>query len=231
MFFPYRDDNPTNTTPYVTIGLIALNVLIYLIVTVGGTGAYRYAVLNYGLIPAELVHFHNYLPSTAVPPVANLITALFVHGGFMHVAGNMWFLWIFGDNVEDRMGHVRYLVFYILAGITASLLHVALFSGSTAPVIGASGAISGVLGAYAVLYPHARIRTFVFIIIYLDFIKIPAVIFIGIWIIFQVVSGLFSLGQGGGAGVAWFAHVGGFLFGLYALRFFVRKKTLSRQAN
>jgi len=92
MFFPYRDDNPTNTTPYVTIGLIALNVLIYLIVTVGGTGAYRYAVINYGLIPVELVHFHNLWPSIAVPPAVNLVTALFVHGGFMHVAGNMWFL-------------------------------------------------------------------------------------------------------------------------------------------
>ena len=224
MFFPYRDENPTDTRPYVTIGLITLNVLIYLLVSVGGTDTYRFAVLNYGLIPVELVHFHNYFPSTAVLPVANLITALFMHGGFMHLAGNIWFLWIFGDNVEDRMGHVRYLIFYILAGIAASLLHVALFPGSNAPVIGASGAISGVLGAYAVLYPHARIRTFVFIIIYLDFIKIPAVVFIGIWILFQVVSGLLSMGQGGSGGVAWFAHVGGFLFGLCAFRFFVGKK-------
>jgi len=231
VFFPYRDDNPIDSRPYVTIGLIALNILIYLFVSVGGSDTYRFAVINYGLIPAELTHFHNFYPSTAVPPIANLVTALFMHGSFMHLAGNMWFLWIFGDNVEDRLGHFRYLVFYILAGIAASLLHVALFSESIAPVIGASGAISGVLGAYAVLYPNARIRTFVFIFIYLDFIKVPAVLFIGIWIIFQVASGLFSLGHGGSGGVAWFAHVGGFLFGVYALRFFIGKKVLFCQGE
>lgn len=231
MFFPYRDDNPTETRPYVTIGLIALNILIYLIVSAGGSDLYRYAVINYGLIPVELVYFHNFFPSTAVPPIANLLTSLFMHGSFMHLAGNMWFLWIFGDNVEDRLGHFRYLIFYILAGVAASLLHVALFSDSNAPVIGASGAISGVLGAYAVLYPNARIRTFVFIFIYLDFIKIPALIFIGIWIVFQMASGLLSMGHGGSGGVAWFAHVGGFLFGLASLRFFIGKITLFRQGN
>ncbi len=231
MFFPYRDDNPTEKKPYVTIGLIVLNVVIYLIVYAGGNELYVYAVINYGLIPVELVHFHNFFPSTAVPPIANLLTALFMHGSFMHLAGNMWFLWIFGDNVEDTLGHFRYLIFYILAGIAASLLHVALFSSSNAPVIGASGAISGVLGAYAILYPNARIRTFVFIFIYLDFIKIPALIFIGIWIAFQVVSGLIALGHGGSEGVAWFAHVGGFFFGLFILRLFTNKKTQLRHGD
>ncbi len=231
MFFPYRDDNPTVTIPYVTIGLIVLNVLIFLIISAGGIRMYRFSVINYGLIPVELVHLQNFDPSTAIPPVANLITALFIHGGFLHLAGNMWFLWIFGDNVEDRLGHFRYLIFYILAGIAASLLHVAFFPESTAPVIGASGAISGVLGAYAVLYPHARVRTFVFIFFFFTTIMVPAAIFIGIWILFQVVSGLLSLGTAGSGGVAWFAHLGGFLFGLYGLRLFTGKKTLLRQAD
>ncbi len=228
MIFPYRDDNPTLTFPWVTVGLIVMNVLIYLIMSAGGSRFFRYTVINYGLIPVELVHFQNYFPSTAVPPALNLVTALFVHGGFMHLAGNMWFLWIFGDNVEDRLGHFRYLVFYILAGIAASLLHVAFFPDSTAPVIGASGAISGILGAYAILFPHARIRTIVFIFFFFDFIMVRSIIFIGIWILFQAVSGLFALGTGGNGGVAWFAHLGGFIFGIYMLWFFIGKKSLSR---
>ena len=228
MFFPYRDDNPTATLPYVTIGLIVVNTLIYLFVTAGGAESYRYAVINFGLIPTELVHLQNYSPSTAVSPVLNLITALFMHGSFMHLAGNMWFLWIFGDNVEDRLGHFRYLLFYLLAGIGASLLHVALFPGSEVPVIGASGAISGVMGAYLLLYPRAQIRTFVFFIVFATVIKVPSLVFIGVWIVFQVISGVLSAGTGGGAGVAWFAHVGGFLFGLYGLRLFAGKKTLSQ---
>ncbi|NOZ13016.1 MAG: rhomboid family intramembrane serine protease [Acidobacteria bacterium] len=226
MFFPYRDDNPAETVPYVTIGLIVLNTLIFIIMYAGGAGVYRFSVINYGLIPAELTHFQNMYPSVAIPPALSLITSLFIHGGFLHLAGNMWFLWIFGDNVEDRLGHFRYFIFYILAGIFASLLHVAFFPDSVIPVIGASGAISGVLGAYAVFYPHARIRTFIFIFFFFTTIMVPAAVFIGIWIFFQAISGILSLGTAGGGGVAWFAHLGGFLFGIYALRFFTGKKRL-----
>ncbi len=231
MFFPYRDDNPANTVPYVTIGLILLNILIFISMHAQGSDVYRFSIINYGLIPVELTHFQNIYPSVAISPVLSLITSLFVHGGILHLAGNMWFLWIFGDNVEDQLGHFRYFIFYIFAGIFASLLHVAFFPSSVAPVIGASGAISGVLGAYAVFFPYARIRTFIFIFFFFTTVMVPAVVFVGIWILFQALSGLLSLGTAGGGGVAWFAHLGGFLFGIYALRFFDGKKRLLRQED
>ena len=223
MFFPYRDDNPTVRKPVVTIGLIAVNILVYLFFAVQGPLAYRQAILNLGVIPVELVHMKNLIISTSLPPIVTLVTSMFTHADLMHLAGNMWFLWIFGDNVEDRLGHVPFLGFYLLSGLVATLFHILFNASSVMPVVGASGAISGVLGAYAILFPHARIRTFIFIIIFFDIVMVPAVFFIGIWILFQVINGLLSLGMEGG-GVAWFAHIGGFVFGLYGLRFFVRKR-------
>ena len=222
MFFPYKDDNPTVRPPVVTIALIAVNVLVYIFFAFQGPMVYREAILNLGIIPAELMHMQNLIISPTLPPVANLLTSMFTHADLIHLAGNMWFLWLFGDNVEDRLGHAPYLLFYLLSGLVATFFHVLFNFTSLVPVVGASGAISGILGAYAVLFPHARVRTFVFIFIFIDIIMIPAVFFIGFWILFQVINGLLSLGATGG-GVAWFAHIGGFVFGLYGLRLFVRK--------
>lgn len=222
MFFPFRDDNPTVRQPVVTIGLIAINVMVYLFFLFQGEPAYRQAIINLGLIPVEFTHMRNLYLSPSIHPFFNLFTTMFTHADFLHLAGNMWFLWIFGDNVEDRMGRVKFLLFFLLSGLVATLVHVIFNLSSAVPVVGASGAVSGVLGAYMVLFPQARVRTFIFIFIFIDIVMIPAVFFIGLWIAFQVINGLLSLGAGGG-GVAWFAHIGGFLFGLYGLKLFVRK--------
>ncbi len=227
MIFPFRDENPVSRTPVVTIGLIAVNVLVYLIFLSKGMEGYRRGIIELGLIPVELTHMRNLMGSTLLPPPATLFTSLFVHADFLHLAGNMWFLWLFGDNVEDRMGRFRFLMFYLASGVVASLAHVLFFSGAAIPVIGASGAVSGVLGAYALMFPRARVRTFIFIFIFIDIVMIPALVFIGFWILFQVFNGLISLGAGGG-GVAWFAHVGGFVFGLYGLRLFMGKESRPR---
>lgn len=228
MFFPYRDDNPTSRTPVVTIGIIALNILVYLLFLSQGMEGYRRGIIEMGLIPVELTHMRNLVGSTLLPPPVNLFTSLFVHADLLHLAGNMWFLWLFGDNVEDRMGRLRFLLFYLAAGIVASLAHVLFFAGAAIPVVGASGAVSGILGAYALLFPRARVRTFIFIFIFIDIVMIPAMVFIGFWVLFQVFNGLLSLGAGGG-GVAWFAHIGGFVFGLYGLRLFIDKQSRPEQ--
>ncbi len=220
---PLRDANPTSAVPVVTIGLIVLNSMtfIYELSLKDGLDAF---IRAYGMVPREVV-FSYVLPGgiweNAITP---MITSLFLHGGWMHLVGNMWFLWIFGDNVEDRIGPVRFLIFYILCGMAASLAHVINSPMSTIPTIGASGAISGVLGAYLVVFPHARVLTLFIIVVIVRIVEVPAFIFLIFWIGFQVLSAHASSGvYNEPGGVAWWAHIGGFAIGAGLIWIFKRR--------
>ncbi len=155
--------------------------------------------------------------------IARLTTSMFLHGGWLHVLGNMLYLWIFGDNVEDRLGHFRYLIFYLLTGYVATLSHVFLYPLSDVPLIGASGAVAGILGAYLILYPRARVLTLVFIFVFIQIVPIPAVIFLGIWFLMQLLSGVAGLSSQAVQGVAFWAHVGGFAAGMLLVALFARR--------
>ncbi len=216
---PLKDDNPTTITPAVTVGLIVVNVLVFAYQASLGRAGEAF-VYTFGAVPAAL--FGGESPS-ALPPTVTLFTAMFVHGGFMHVGGNMLYLWIFGNNVEDAMGHGRFIVFYALCGVAAAYAHALTAPTSGVPMIGASGAISGVLGAYLLLFPHARVLTLIPLGFFTRLVYVPAGFVLGFWIVIQLLSGSLSLGRGGG-GVAWFAHVGGFLAGMALVHVFVRRK-------
>jgi membrane associated rhomboid family serine protease len=220
---PLRDDNPTSITPVITVGLIAMNVVVFLYQLSLGPQGERLLVYQYGSIPAVIFGAQN-LPTDVqvIPPTLSLFTSMFLHGGFMHLIGNMLYLWIFGNNIEDAMGHVRYVVFYLVTGLAASLAHAFTNPGSIVPAIGASGAISGVLGAYLMLYPRAQVLILIPIGFFSRLMYVPAGVALGIWFLFQLVSGGLSAGQPGG-GVAWFAHIGGFLAGMLLVGVFKRR--------
>jgi membrane associated rhomboid family serine protease len=217
---PYRDDNPTSTFPLVTIGLIALNIAIYLWEMFSPAGGQQ-IVRFYGAIPHNLLTFEKTQP---LHPVATVFSSMFLHGGLFHLGGNMLYLWIFGNNIEDRLGHVRFLAFYLLSGIVAAYAHTISEPNSVIPMIGASGAVSGVLGAYLLLFPRARVHVLVFFIYFVQVIKVPALIVIGFWAIIQFGSGIITKGVASQGGVAWFAHIGGFLFGLITIKLWLHKK-------
>jgi len=209
---PLKDNIPSSRTPVITIGLIVVNVLVYLNqLTLPPRAAVRFVYL-YGLIPLEISSGDLMVPHP-VPLYGTILTSMFVHGGLFHLAGNMLYLWIFGDNVEDRLGRFRFLLFYLLSGVGAAAAQILSDPHSKIPMVGASGAISGVLGAYLLLYPHARVVTLVFFGWLVRVIEIRALIVLGFWIVVQLVSGLLTWGAQVG-GVAWFAHVGGFVAGL-----------------
>jgi membrane associated rhomboid family serine protease len=209
---PLKDNIPSSRTPVITIGLIVINVLVYLNqLTLPPRAAVRFVYL-YGLIPLEISSGDLMVPHP-VPLYGTILTSMFVHGGLFHLAGNMLYLWIFGDNVEDSLGRVRYLLFYLLSGVGAAAAQILSDPHSKIPMVGASGAISGVLGAYLLLYPHARVVTLVFFGWLVRVIEIRALVVLGFWIVVQLVSGLLTWGAQVG-GVAWFAHVGGFVAGL-----------------
>ncbi|MFZ3122645.1 MAG: rhomboid family intramembrane serine protease [Thermodesulfovibrionales bacterium] len=212
--FPFKDDNPTQTFPFVTIGIITINILAYLWEIISPAGE-RYIIYNYGAIPSGLLSLEK---TQALHPIATVFSSMFLHGGLLHVGGNMLYLWIFGDNIEDRLGHFRFLLFYLVSGIIASYAHAISSPSSTVPMIGASGAVAGVLGAYVLLFPHARVHTLIFFGFFIQVIKIPALIVIGFWAIIQFVNGILSQGLLPQGGVAWFAHIGGFLTGLLTIK-------------
>jgi membrane associated rhomboid family serine protease len=209
MFIPLRDENPSRTFPITNITLILLNVAIYLYQFSLPNFALKLFVLGNATIPARVPAFFTGQVSFEAAFLP-LLTSIFLHAGFLHLAGNMLFLWIFGDNVEDFFGHFSYLVFYLACGIGAGILHILFNFQSTLPALGASGAISGVMGAYLVLYPRERILTLVFIFL----IPIPAVVILGYWFALQFLSGLGAIGSAASGGVAWWAHIGGFLLGM-----------------
>ena len=215
---PIRDTIPTKTYPIVNNALIAINVVFFLVELSHGPGLERF-IYTYGLVPARYTVPHIASYFTTVQQLASLITFMFLHGGFWHLLGNMWSLYIFGDNIEERLGPLRYLAFYMICGLASGLSHLAINSHSTMPTIGASGAIAGVMGAYFILFPKAKILTLIPIFFIPYFIEIPAFFFLGIWFVFQFLSAAGSHGQM--AGIAWWAHIGGFIFGIIFLKLFL----------
>jgi membrane associated rhomboid family serine protease len=244
--FPLRDNIPTERFPVVTVAFIVINVIAYFFWQKGGitlgdpsSAHYQENLVRFGAIPFEITHPGEQcvpgdttfvcsdaygarydLPATWI----TLFTSMFMHGGLLHLGGNMLFLWIFGNNVEDSMGPVKFLIFYLLGGLAAAALQVAIGPDSTVPNIGASGAIAGVLGGYLILFPRARVVTVIFIIFFFTIVELPALLILGFWFVQQVLFGYFDLGSAGAnSGVAYFAHIGGFAFGLLCIRLFAHR--------
>jgi membrane associated rhomboid family serine protease len=215
---PLKDDIPSYRAPIVTVALISVNCLIYFYLASWGR-EFQLAVVKWGAIPYELTHGQELTPDLAFSIPLSLFSSMFMHGGFLHLAGNMLYLWIFGDNVEDKLGHVKFIIFYLLCGLAATLTHVLTTPNSQIPMVGASGAIAGVLGAYMIRFPRARILTLIFFGLFIRIVRIPALFVLGFWFILQLLYGLPSLGSVGG-GVAWFAHVGGFIAGIFLFKLF-----------
>jgi membrane associated rhomboid family serine protease len=238
LFFPLRDLNPTERFPVVTVGLIALNVLVFLYELALGSrlGAF---IAAYGVVPYEITHFADLVgtdPETSIvhfpgPPIPQLtlFSSMFIHGGLLHIIGNMLYLWIFGNNIEDILGPVKFLLFYLVCGLAAAFAQIIPNPNSTVPMVGASGAVAGVLGAYLIAYPHARVLTLVFLFIFIRVMMIPAGVLLAFWFIIQAFSGVASLGVKGG-GVAWFAHIGGFIAGVVLIRLMAAQQ-LARRRN
>ncbi len=236
---PLYDENPTETTPFVTIALIVINIVVYFVVQPALGAGIRLslhipghwvivtgreaAAWMWGAIPYEIFHGRELTPHYWVPMPLTLLTCMFLHGGIFHLGGNMLYLWIFGNNVEDVLGHLRFLLFYLLCGVLATLAHAVTVPNSMLPLIGASGAISGVLGAYMLRFPTARIKTLIILIIFITTVDIPAFFFIGLWFFMQFINGTASLGMGQTGGVAWFAHIGGFLAGILLFSLFPKR--------
>jgi len=218
---PIHDDNPTRSFSYVTAALIVANVLILFFephLGMGNSPEVQAFFYKWGLVPWEVVHGHPVafreclgacFPDKNV--YLSILTSMFLHAGPVHLVGNMLFLWIFGNNIEDTLGRVAFIAFYLICGVLAALAHVALNPSSLFPTIGASGAVAGVLGAYVILFPRAKVLTGIVLIVYIQFIRLPAIVVLGLWFVFQLFTGAFQ--QIGGGGVAWAAHVGGFAAG------------------
>jgi len=239
--FPYKDDNPTDLPSVVTIGIIAANVLAWLLIQgMGVAEPLARSVCDLGLVPGELLQ--TVKPGTGVelapglfclvdvqPHYSTLITSMFMHGGWFHLIGNMVFLWVFGNNIEDVMGHVRFVVFYLVCGIAAAATQMLIGPNSIVPMVGASGAISGVLGAYLLLYPRVRVHTLLFLGFYVTTVALPAYVMLGYWAILQLFGGLVALSGVDRGGTAFFAHIGGFVAGLVLIRFFASEDALRRR--
>ncbi len=220
---PLRDDNPAETKPVLTVALIAINVLVFAYQITLAPRASQLMIYKYGAIPAVVVGKESLAPAVAaIPPIFSVFTSMFLHGGFFHIIGNMLYLWIFGNNIEDAMGRVRYLAFYLVCGFAASLSHILSDTASVIPSIGASGAISGVLGAYLLLYPRAQVLVLIPLGLFTRLLYIPAGIVLGFWFLMQIFSSAISPSEGGG--VAWWAHIGGFVAGLVLVGIFKKRK-------
>jgi membrane associated rhomboid family serine protease len=220
---PLKDDIPAQSLPFVTVTIIALNVVAFLYQVslqvggdAGGARAAQQFVFEFGAVPCRLTG--SCVTDDFPPPLVTIFTSMFLHGGVFHVGGNMLYLWIFGNNVEDTLGHLRFLVFYLVSGVAAAFAQTLASPTSEVPMIGASGAVSGVLGAYLVLFPYATILTLITFGFFIRFVHVPAVIVLGFWVVVQFLNGILTyggvLGHGERGGVAWFAHIGGFLAGI-----------------
>ena len=236
--FPYRDDNPTLATPIATIALIAANVVMWVVVQgMGAEPRLSASICELGVIPGELF---GRLPEGYVLPMGpgaacemgapawyTPLTSMFLHGGWLHLIGNMWFLWVFGNNVEDSMGHLRYVTFYVLCGVAAAAVQSVLDPSSAIPMVGASGAISGVMGAYVLLYPRVQVHMLVVLVIIITRIRVPAYMMLGYWFLLQLLGGAATSGSEDG-GVAFWAHVGGFLAGAALIGLFKDTELVAR---
>ena len=230
MLLPIQDENPTYSKPVITVALLSANVIVFVYQMILGPAGEQLFIFGTAVIPYELTHYVDRttfaIPSTRyaypaalLPFPLTLFSAMFTHGGFMHLGGNMLYLWIFGNNIEDAMGHGRFFIFYMVTGLGATMVHVLSDPNSTIPMIGASGAIAGILGAYFVLYPKAKIKTFVVLIIFIQIIYVPAVFILGFWFLRQII-GI------GSDDIAWYAHIGGFLVGMFLVRRFERPRRI-----
>jgi len=215
---PLKDNVPVIRRPVVTISLIAINVVVYLYQALLGPEGALF-VYKYGLIPYELTHFSELSPALAAPVGLTLFTSMFLHGGWFHVGFNMLYLWVFGANIEDKLGPVRFILFYLGAGVVAALSFVVTEPNGEIPLVGASGAVAGVLGAYMVAYPRARVLTLIWVFFFVRLVWLPAIIFLGFWFVLQLFSGLPDFTGEGASGIAYVAHIGGFIFGLIFCRF------------
>ena len=202
MFFPYKDDNPRVLIPFVTYFIIGLNVLVFI---------YQYFIIQGAQLSENFIYTYALIPAN--PSILTIFSSMFMHGGFTHIIFNMWFLWIFGDNIESVLGHKKYLLFYFLCGIGAGLSQIQIDPESTIPMVGASGAIAGVLGAYLFRFPRATVHVLVILIVFITFIRVPAMIVIGFWFLSNLTAGIGTLGIEESGGTAWFAHIGGFISG------------------
>ena len=212
---PLKDNVPTRTFPIITITIVLVNILVFLWSLMLADGLGQQVVHIYALIPKEILVAATVRPDLLPYNILTIFTSMFLHGGILHLGGNMLYLWIFGNNVEDAVGHSRFILFYLFSGVAAALVQCSIDPGSAVPMIGASGAVSGILGAYLLLYPRARVKTLIFIFLFITTVDIPAMVLLSLWFFVQIV---FSHGQG----VAWFAHIGGFLFGLITIKIFTR---------
>ncbi len=225
MLIPLYDHNPVDKTPVVTYGLIGLNVLAWLgLQGMGINPMFTESICKFGLISGNLLGSipdidgvwlsRTYLCRfDGSPDFHTLITSMFMHGNWLHLIGNMWFLWIFGDNVENALGRVKFVIFYLVCGLAASATQIATDAQSVVPMVGASGAIGGIMGAYIVLHPRARVKSLLFLLFFITVIEVPALVILGIWFLSQLISGLPQLGAASEGGVAFWAHIGGFVAG------------------
>jgi membrane associated rhomboid family serine protease len=218
---PLRDNTYSHSFPFVNVTIIVLNVLIFIYQQSLSEDLLVLFFYNFGVIPAQVisqVSAGESLLATAFP----FISSIFLHGSWLHLLGNMLYLWIFGDNVEDRIGHLGYLLFYLLIGIISCIAHIISVPGSQVPIIGASGAIAGIMGAYFIAFPKARILTLVPVFFYITFVQVPAIIFLPIWFVIQLINGLSTAGMSADP-VAWWAHIGGFISGVVLMPIFARR--------
>ncbi|MBI2846242.1 MAG: rhomboid family intramembrane serine protease [Chloroflexi bacterium] len=218
---PLYDENPSRTTPLINWAIIGAATAVFLYefnLQLQSEQAFLNFIDTYALVPRNLLN--NPSPQN----ILTLFTAMFLHADWLHIIFNMLYLWIFGNNIEDSMGHIRYFIFYLLAGLGGSGLQMAVDPNSTLPNLGASGAISGVLGAYLILYPNARVISLVFFGYFIRLVRVPALIVLGLWIVLQLISGIVSLDALGQGGVAYFAHIGGFITGLLLVKLFARRR-------
>jgi len=254
--FPLKDNIPTRRFPVLTVSIIVVNVLMFFLfqkagISFGGASVDQQNVVDYGAIPYEITHPGDHceisgrqiacegqegVAGDAEPQPSTILTvftSMFMHGGLLHIVGNMLFLWIFGNNVEDSMGRVRFLLFYLLGGVTAVAAQTVFDPNAAVPTIGASGAVAAVLGGYALLYPRARVVTLVVIIFFITLIELPALLVLGLWFLLQLFYGSAELAQpvSGGGGVAYFAHIGGFVFGLILIKLFADRRRDDYESN
>ena len=226
MLFPLYDENPTKSIPWITLLLILINVLVFIYeLSLQSAGKLQQLFQTAALIPYEITNLAKLTSDVPNIGILAVFTSMFMHGGWLHIIGNMWYLWIFGNNVEDTLGHAKYLLFYLLCGIGGGIGHILSQPYSQVPTVGASGAIAGVLAGYLIMFPTARVVTIVPIFIFLQIVKVPAILLIGLWFLIQIASGMGSLSTQASGGTAWFAHIGGFIAGVVLVLVLSRKKT------
>lgn len=228
---PFRDKNPSGTFPFVVVCLIGLNGAFFIFELILGQKLEEFLFL-YGIVPVKVTYFlshPSFDPVVVKETFLPFLSSMFLHGGVIHILGNMWYLWIFGDNIEDRLGHFKFLGFYIACGVLASIVHVAMNMSAGVPCVGASGAIAGVLGAYMITFPKARVLCIIPIWFIWQIVELPAMVVLGFWFVIQFFSGIASIAPTGPAGgVAWWAHIGGFIFGIGLMLAFTRRKPRAR---